>query len=111
MEIDLKLENVSKQELKKITNSDFTYFNIPDSQENFIPTIDDFFRYYNQLFYDIPKEGDNSHMELIENSSLYLNYSPNEEELNALREEIFSLRTENLELNKRILDIQNKNNG
>ena len=42
------------------------------SQDNIID-LPGFFKMYNRLFFDIPKEGDNSHISIIRNSSDYVN--------------------------------------
>ena len=48
------------------------------------PTVDEFFVLYNELFYDIPPSGEiNSHEYLIQQSSEYINYEQNLEEIQA----------------------------
>ena len=50
---------------------------------------------YNELFFDIPETGPtNSHEFLIQRSSEYINFEPNNEEIQALQDEIAQLRTE-----------------
>ena len=51
----------------------------------------DFFDLYNQLFYEIPTSGDNSHETLIKKSSDYINYQPTDDTIQALLNEINSL--------------------
>lgn len=64
-----------------------------------VPTIEELFVMYNQLFYSIPKEGDLSHTTLIQQSSEYLGLNNNENiDIQALLDEITSLRDENYEL-------------
>jgi len=64
-----------------------------------LATLEDFWTLYDKFFYIIPKEGEiNSHIYLIEESSQYVNYNPNQEEIQALLEEIADLREENLEV-------------
>jgi hypothetical protein len=61
-------------------------------------TVSQFFSYYNEIFSDIPKLGDtNSHEYLIKRSSEYIGFEPQSEEIEALLQEINSLRTELLE--------------
>lgn len=58
-------------------------------------TVEDFFRLYNELFYDIPPRGDtNSHEYLVIQSSEYINFERDLEEIEALRQEIAELREE-----------------
>ena len=59
---------------------------------------------YNNLFFLIPKTGPNSHTTLIEQSSEYVDYKANQEEIQALLDEITELREQNLQLN---IDIGN----
>lgn len=68
-------------------------------------TIDQFFSYYNELFFQIPKEGTNSHEVLIKRSSEYINFNPLNDEIQALIEEINSLQQTNLELNQQIIEL------
>ena len=69
-----------------------------------LATIEDFFNIYQNLFFQIPKFGDiNSHQYLVVESTEYTNYIENQEQIDALLEEITDLREENLQLN---LDLQ-----
>lgn len=62
-----------------------------------LATLEDFWTLYGKFFYLIPKEGEiNSHIYLIEESTEYVNYQPNQEEIQALLDEITELREENL---------------
>ena len=61
-------------------------------------TVEDFFNLYNELFYEIPAEGEtNSHRYLVEQSGEYINFNDINEEIEALREEITQLRQELLQ--------------
>jgi hypothetical protein len=73
-----------------------------------LPSVDQFFDYYNQLFFDIPKFGvTNSHEYLIKTSQEYIGASNVvNDEINALIEEITQLRQENLELNQQLVSSQ-----
>ena len=62
---------------------------------------------YNELFYDIPEIGViNSHEYLITKSSEYINFVPNQDELDALQTEISQLRIELLDTQKQLLEAQ-----
>ena len=64
-----------------------------------LATVDDFFTIYNNLFFIIPKFGEiNSHEYLIRESSDYIDYKANQEEIQALLDEIAELRENNLQL-------------
>ena len=69
-------------------------------------TVNQFFSYYNDLFYEIPTEGDfNSHLELIKRSTEYVGVNQNSGEIDALLDEINQLRLENLTLQQTIDDL------
>jgi hypothetical protein len=69
-------------------------------------TVDDFFVYYDQLFFDIPVDGTiNSHKYLVERSQQYLGGSVIDAEKQALIEEINSLRQQLLDLNQTFTNI------
>ena len=72
--------------------------------------IDDFFESYEELFYSIPLTGEYSHQSLVNQSSVYINYNPNQEEIEALQNEISQLREQILELQKSSLDNQQELN-
>ena len=64
-----------------------------------LATVNDFFNIYQNLFYQIPKFGPiNSHEYLVVESTAYSNVIENQEQIDALLEEITDLRAENLQL-------------
>lgn len=93
-EVTLVKTNYGRTSYTQTINTEFTQL-VPPSPvtvENDIPTVDDFFNYYNALFFQIPKTGDNSHTTLIESSTEYIGYNPQSQELQALQQEITFLR-------------------
>ena len=71
-------------------------------------TIDQFFQYYDQLFYDIPVTGDvNSHAYLVNRSQQYIGGSVIDVEKQALINEINSLRQQIIDLSQTYLTISN----
>jgi hypothetical protein len=72
-------------------------------------TIDDFFQLYEDLFYQIPKEGDtNSHQYILRRESEYLGINVDTEDIQALLDEITSLRRELLDTQQTINDLIKK---
>lgn len=70
-------------------------------------TVNDFFQFYDQLFYDIPATGEvNSHEYLIKTSAEYINFDQVSDIVKALQEEITSLREQNLDLELQIVKLQ-----
>lgn len=92
---------------KKVIDTEFTELVTPEVIVTPpIVTVSDFFRYYDQLFYDIPVSGStNSHTYLVETSQQYIGGSVVDQEKQALIEEINSLREQLLELGKTYLNI------
>lgn len=71
-----------------------------------IVTVDQFFQYYDDLFFDIPVSGSiNSHTYLVERSQQYIGGSVIDNEKQALIEEINSLRQQLLDLNQSFTNI------
>ena len=71
-----------------------------------LPTVEQFFYYYNNLFYQIPKFGEtNSHEVLVAQSSQYIgSTNSNDALVNSLIEEITELRQDNLSLQQQLVD-------
>jgi len=72
-------------------------------------TVEQFFEYYNQLFFDIPKTGVNSHNTLIQQSSEYVGDEQTNEEIDALVQEINSLRDQLLQSQTDLTELQQAN--
>lgn len=71
-------------------------------------TVEDFFNYYDQLFFTIPVSGSiNSHSYLVEKSQEYIGGSLIDAEKQALIEEINSLRQQLLNINQNFTSINN----
>jgi len=72
-------------------------------------TVDDFFQLYEELFYQIPKEGDtNSHQFILRKEADYLGVSISQDDIQALLNEITSLRQQVLESQQIINDLTKK---
>jgi hypothetical protein len=72
-------------------------------------TIDDFFQLYEDLFYQIPREGDtNSHKYILQKEADYLGISISQDDVQALLNEITSLRQEILGAQQTINDLTKK---
>ena len=93
----------------KVINTSFSEFIKPAiiTQSTSV-TIDQFFQYYDQLFYDIPVTGDvNSHSYLVAKSQQYIGGSVIDAEKQALINEINSLRQQIIDLSQTYLTISN----
>ncbi len=108
--LNLNKKVFEKRQYHKIIDTSFnqltTQFiapqNLPETS-----TVDEFFKMYNELFYDIPENGDlNSHEFLIKQSSAYINFQQENDDIQSFLDEISSLREENLKLQQTNLKLQ-----
>ena len=104
---DLSKEVFSKSQYQNTIDTNFNQLITPQNEiaGDVLPTVNQFFDYYNQLFFDIPKFGEtNSHEYLIKTSTEYIGASSVvNDELQALIDEITGLRQENLDLQQQLL--------
>jgi hypothetical protein len=99
----------SKDDFNKVIDTRFKQLvGVQPSQDNM--TLDDFFQMYEDLFFEIPKEGDiQSHRYILNRTADYLGVKISEEnDIQALLDEITSLRGELLDANKTLLDLTKK---
>jgi hypothetical protein len=83
-----------------VETPDETFFDVN------LGNVEDFFTLYQNLFFNIPKEGEvNSHEFLIKQSSDYVGFDEVNQTIQALLDEITELREENLEIRKQNLDL------
>ena len=98
--IDLVKKVYSKTEYPKIINTKFQQLGVVSINEQIeaTTTVQQFFEYYNELFYDIPSYGSsNSHEYLVKTSGEYINFDEENEIIVALRAEITQLRKDLLQ--------------
>ena len=108
--VDLQKEVFNKLDYPRTINTVFTELSVPSVNDDLETqvTVEDFFNIYNDLFYDIPAEGEsNSHEFLVKTSGEYIKFDDTDTEIEALRNEITILREDNLELEKEILTLSN----
>jgi hypothetical protein len=74
-------------------------------------TVEQFFEFYTQLFYEIPAEGSiNSHQVLIDKSKEYIGFTEeHDKDIQILLDEITQLREELLATQKELTDAQSNN--
>lgn len=96
--IKIKKESFPKQKYPIIINTEFSQLINPTPQVENVLTVDEFFELYDDLFFQIPIDGEiGSHKELIKRSTEYVGETQNTEEIDLLLEEINQLRLELLE--------------
>lgn len=107
-EVLLGRQVFDKNKFNQTVDTEFTQLvSVPDETffDPSLATVEDFFTIYNNLFFDIPKEGEtNSHTFLIKESSEYVGQEQIEENIQALLDEIATLREENLELRQDLIN-------
>jgi len=99
-----------KNQYEKVIDTNFSQLATSLSSNN-IPTstitISEFFKYYEELFLDIPKNGEiNSHEYLIKTSTEYVGETSINSDIQALIDEINLLQQQNLELNQQLINLQ-----
>lgn len=108
-EINLNKTVYSKETYSKVIDTSFSQLGVKTIQEQLEdqPTVNDFFILYNELFYDIPENGEvNSHKYLIKQSTEYVKFDEINEEVEALQQEITQLRIELLDSQKRVIELE-----
>jgi hypothetical protein len=94
--ISIQKQVFNKTTFPKVVDTQFKQL-IDTTQADSTPsfTLEDFFTLYEQLFFQIPKEGDtNSHQFILEKEAEYLGINLNTEDVQALLAEITALRQE-----------------
>ena len=92
---------------ENVINTSITQLQTPSPPQTNTITIEEFFNYYQTLSYGIPKEGEiNSHRFLIEQSGQYIGDTQITSDVQALLDEITSLRQNLLAANQQLLDTQ-----
>ncbi len=105
-QIKLTKQVYDKNQYQKVIDTSFTQLVQPTTPTgSALPSVNQFFDYYNQLFFDIPKFGEtNSHEYLIKTSQEYIGASNViNDEIQALIDEVTELRQENLDLQQQLL--------
>lgn len=98
---------------KNVIDTNFTQLTPPTPPAEEVISVGEFFNLYTNLFYEIPAEGDvNSHQFLIERSTEYIGFTEeNDQDIEALLNEITQLREELLATQEELRTIQTNNNS
>jgi hypothetical protein len=87
----------SKDQYSRVIDTQFSQF-ASQEEEALSFTIDDFFELYDQVFYQIPRDGEsNSHQYILQREADYLGISLSQDDVQALLDEITSLRQQLLD--------------
>lgn len=108
-DIQIQKTVFNSTEFEKVVDRAFSTFIQPAVEED-TDTVEEFFRLYEKLYYDIDVEGEtNSHEYLIRKSSELVNFEKSTEEIQPLLDEIAQLREQLLQANQQILDLETAN--
>jgi hypothetical protein len=95
----------SKDSYSRVIDTQFSQL-ITQEDETLSFSVDDFFELYDQLFYQIPRDGEtNSHQYILQREADYLGISISQEDVQALLDEITSLRQQVLDTQTIINDL------
>ena len=107
--VNIEIIGYNRPELTKTVDTQFTeLITSPTASQTIsvLPSVSEFFQYYQDLFYQIPKTGEiNSHTYLVETSGEYIGGAEVNQEIIALQQEITQLRQENLQLQQSLVNI------
>ena len=98
----------SKDSYSRVIDTQFSQL-ITQEDETLSFSVDDFFELYDQLFYQIPRDGEtNSHQYILQREADYLGISISQEDVQALLNEITSLRQQVLDAQTTINELTKK---
>ena len=106
-QIPIEKQVFDKDQFGKVINTQFSQ--LLNQQDELTPmfTLDDFFELYDQLFYQIPKEGDtNSHRFILQKEADYLGVIISQDNIQALLDEITVLRQQVLDTQTTLNELQ-----
>jgi hypothetical protein len=112
-QITLTKTSFNKNSYEKVIDTSFSQLTQPiiNTSADQPISVQQFFTYYQQLFFIIPKFGEvNSHEYLVRTSTEYIGETLNENDelIQSLLEEINQLRQENIDLQQNVIDLINK---
>lgn len=95
-----------KDSFGKVIDREFkSFISTPETDD--VKTVQQFFRDYEELYLDIPIEGDGaSHRYLVDRSSELLDLKDNLLDIQPLLDEIAELREQLLEANTKVIDLE-----
>ena len=93
-QIFIQKQVFDKDTFEKVVDTQFSQLINLQASDVAVPlTVDEFFKLYEEIFYQIPKEGDiNSHRYILEKEAEYLGVNLNNDDVQALLDEITTLR-------------------
>jgi hypothetical protein len=104
--VQIKKTVYKKDDFNKAVDTEFSTFTEPVIEiDN--DTVEELFRLYNKLYFEIPVEGDvNSHRYIIQESSKLVEFTSDLEDIQPLLDEIAQLREQLLLTNQQLIEVQ-----
>jgi hypothetical protein len=88
----------NKDTYSRVIDTQFSQFTSQGEEETLSFTVNDFFELYDQVFYQIPRDGDaDSHQYILQREADYLGVNINQDDVQALLDEITTLRQQLLD--------------
>lgn len=111
--VNLQKNVPNKENLDKLIDRGFKFFiNSTPPEQDVDSTVESFFQMYEDIYFQIPIEGErSSHEYLVKKSSELYKLDQDITNLQPLLDEIGDLRVQLLEANNRIFDLENELNG
>jgi hypothetical protein len=110
--LNLNKQVYNKLQFEKVIDTSFSQLvNVSASLTSSLPviTIDQFFQYYQNLFFQIPKSGSiNSFEYILKTANDYVGTSNTDADFSAFIDERNNLRQENLDLQQQLISISTK---
>ena len=106
-QIPIEKQVFDKNTFGKVVNTQFNQLlNQQGTETTQVTTVDEFFVLYDELFYQIPKEGEtNSHRFILQREAEYLGVIIDQTDIQALLDEITSLRQQVLDTQTLLKDL------
>ena len=108
-EIKIQKKVYDPKTFDKVIDRNFKTFAQPEDPA-LQPTVEDFFNLYEELYYEIPLQGDNqSHNHLVQRSSELLDFKKDTQDIQPLLDEIATLREQVLEYQQQLIEANTPN--
>jgi hypothetical protein len=106
-QIPIEKQVFDKNTFGKVVNTQFNQLlNQQGTETTQVITVDEFFVLYDEVFYQIPKEGEtNSHRFILQREAEYLGVIIDQTDIQALLDEITSLRQQVLDTQTLLKDL------
>ncbi len=104
--VRIQKQSYRSDQINNLVDRQFSTFTKPQPEID-TDTVEEFFRLYDKLYYNIPIEGElNSHQYILQRSSELVDFEKSTEDLQPLLDEIAQLRQQLLDANQQIFELE-----